>query len=65
MATDIVEQCREHAAAFGAGGIASSLSEIFRGAADEIERLKNLLDGRDQFIVNNGLWHEFVANLEK
>lgn len=42
MAADIVEQCRDHAAAFSAGGVASSLSGIFRDAADEIERLRKI-----------------------
>ncbi len=32
--------------------------------ADEIERLKMLLDGRDNFIVDKGLFGEFVALLK-
>lgn len=37
-----------------------SLCEL---AADEIEHLQKLLDGRDKFIVNQGLFEAFVATL--
>ena len=43
MATDIVEICRTQAAAYGAGGVASSLAVIFHDAADEIDRLRGTL----------------------
>lgn len=33
-------------------------------AADEIEKLKRCLNGRDDFIVSKGLWPEFVAQVE-
>lgn len=32
-------------------------------AADEIERLKKLLEQRDMFIFTNGLWPKFVGML--
>lgn len=34
-------------------------------AADEIERLRNNLNGRDDFIGLNGLWDEFVQSLPR
>lgn len=33
-------------------------------AAGEIERLRKLLDGRDDFIVSKGLFEEFAGQLE-
>lgn len=32
-------------------------------AADEIERLRDLLERRDEFLVNRGLWDRFVRTL--
>jgi len=32
--------------------------------ADEIERLKSLLDGRDSFLVEKGVFREFVERLK-
>ena len=32
-------------------------------AADEIERLRGRLEGRDMFIVKAGLWQDFVKSL--
>lgn len=32
---------------------------------EEIERWRALLDGRDQFIVNQGLWQKFCDSLPK
>lgn len=40
-------------------------TDDLRAAADEIERLQSLLDGRDKFIVDNDLWAEFVETLRK
>lgn len=36
-----------------------------RGAADEIDKLTELLNGRDDFIVKQGLWHDFCDQLPK
>lgn len=33
-------------------------------AADEIERLQKLIDGRDDFIVSCDLWEKFTATLK-
>lgn len=35
-----------------------------REAADEIEKLKKNLDGRDDFIGERGLWDDFLACLK-
>jgi len=35
-----------------------------QGEAVEVSRLKTLLDGRDAFIVNAGLWSDFVDQLD-
>lgn len=34
-------------------------------AVDEAQRLKRLLEGRDKFIVDAGLWPDFVATLPR
>lgn len=46
-----------------AAHIARCSAENIRVLLDEIDRLRSLLEGRDRFIVNNGLWSDFVAAL--
>jgi hypothetical protein len=41
----------------------SEEAEVCHAAADEIERLKKLLEQRDIFIFTNGLWPKFVGML--
>lgn len=45
------------------GEYSSTEEAIFDGAAAELERMSALLDGRDNFIVQQGLWSAFVAQL--
>jgi hypothetical protein len=37
---------------------------ILRAAADEIERYEKWMVDRDNFIVQSGMWQEFLASLE-
>jgi hypothetical protein len=39
--------------------------EVIDAAADRIEQLEELLELRDNFIVKQDLWNEFVASLEE
>lgn len=39
-------------------------SELSISAADEIKRLQKLLESRDKFIVDKGLWNIYVEGLE-
>jgi hypothetical protein len=32
-------------------------------AEDEIERLQELLNDREEYIVNKGLWHDFLDTI--
>lgn len=56
---DIVERLRHMAKLLG-----YDLPDLLGEAADEIERLRKLLDGRDDFIVSKGLWMDFTGQLE-
>lgn len=64
MADDIVEWLRKEAKYLeGIDSAYSSYVVRYCEAADRIERLQSLLDGRDEFIVRKGLWHDFVSTL--
>ncbi|MBZ9659834.1 hypothetical protein LB523_12330 [Mesorhizobium sp. ESP-6-4] len=41
----------------------SEARKLDRALLGELSRLRSQIEGRDQFIVNNGLWSEFVAAL--
>lgn len=43
----------------------TQLSDLIGEAADEIEQLRRNLNGRDDFLVNKGLWQEFVDDLPR
>ncbi len=65
--TDIVDELRNGQKPMQIlGGQYMSITagpSIFERAAAEIERLRALLNGRDDFIVDRGLWSDFVAAL--
>ena len=42
-----------------------SLAAFCISLDDECKRLKHLLDGRDEFIVERGLWQDFVSVCEQ
>jgi hypothetical protein len=60
MTDDIVARLRERS---GKYDLYDWHSDIELEAADEIERLKKLLEQRDIFIFTNGLWPKFVGML--
>lgn len=57
--SDIVERLQERAR----GGYAHDALD--EEAAEEIERLRANLNGRDDFIVDKGLWSEFMDTLPR
>jgi hypothetical protein len=61
---DVVDRLRETAAPHADPDGISSKYAVMLEAADEIERLRKLIDGRDDFIVSKGLFEEFAGQLE-
>lgn len=47
------------------GSRATFVSDMYFEAAEAIERLKRNLDRRDKFIVERGLWMDFIDQLPK
>jgi hypothetical protein len=57
---DIVELARGYLAQNAAE---SGADVLIKDLADEVDRLRKCLDGRDDFIVSRGLFEEFAGQL--
>ena len=58
---DIVDLARDYLAHNAAE---SGADVLIKDLTDEVERLRRLIDGRDDFIVAKGLFEEFAGQLK-
>lgn len=65
--SDLADQLRHTAGHLINGTVEDGSVEVhlLASAADELEKLRRLLNARDDFIVKHGLWSEFTDGLPR
>lgn len=60
---ELIKRLRQHVNSRGGASIENGAWSMMLKAADELERLCRLLEGRDKFIVENDLFDRFLKTL--